>query len=107
MTLNEPYSLVYAAAIQKHLSAIELKYHSLIRGKIEELLLYEPDRESKNRKPLRQPVQLDATWELRFGPGNRFRVFYEIDVQRHEVQVVAIGVKQRNQLRIGREEVEL
>jgi mRNA-degrading endonuclease RelE of RelBE toxin-antitoxin system len=101
------YSLVYAAAFQEHLREIEPKHHSLIQSKIEEQLLFEPDRKSKNRKPLMQPVDFGATWELRFGPGNRFRVFYEIDPERHEVNVLAIGVKVRNRLQIGGEEVNV
>jgi hypothetical protein len=47
-----------------------------------------------------------ATWELRFGPANRLRVFYEIDFTTRSVQVLAIGVKERNRLFIGGEEFE-
>ena len=107
MTPDQPYSLVYAAAIRQHLQAIDAKYHSLIRDKIVDQLSFEPDRESRNRKPLQRPVEFGATWELRFGPGNRFRVFYDIDAALHQVQIVAVGIKLGNRLRIGREELEL
>jgi hypothetical protein len=34
-------------------------------------------------------------------------VFYAIDIENHEVQILAIGVKKGNRLFIGGEEVEL
>jgi len=107
MPRRQPYSLVYAPEVKQHLGAIESKYHSLIREGIEEQLLFEPCNETRNRKPLRQSVSLGAKWELRFGPKNRFRVFYEVNKDSREVQVLAIGVKERDQLFIGGEEVEL
>jgi hypothetical protein len=48
-----------------------------------------------------------AEWELRFGPNNRFRVFYQIDPEAREVRIVAVGVKDRNRLLVGGEEVSL
>ncbi len=87
--------------------AIEAKYHSLIRAEVEEQLLFEPAKETRNRKPLRQPAPFEATWELRFGPDNCFRVLYGIDEEHREVQIQAIGVKEGNRLLVGGEEVEL
>ncbi len=40
-------------------------------------------------------------------PFNRFRVFYEIDHEAHAVYILAVGVKQRNRLLIGGEEIAL
>jgi mRNA-degrading endonuclease RelE of RelBE toxin-antitoxin system len=54
-----------------------------------------------------QPAPFGATWEIRFGPDNRFRVFYDVDQAEHQVLVLAIGVKERNCLRVGGEEIEL
>jgi mRNA-degrading endonuclease RelE of RelBE toxin-antitoxin system len=90
-----------------HLRAIEPKHHSLLRDTIEGQLLFEPAAQTRNRKPLRQPATLGAEWELRFGPANRFRVFYEIDPDNREVHILAVGVKERDRLFIGGEEVEL
>jgi hypothetical protein len=70
-------------------------------------LSYEPDRETRNRKPVRPPAAFQAEWELRLGPNNRFRAFYQIDRERREVRVVAVGVKERNRLWVGGEEVTL
>jgi mRNA-degrading endonuclease RelE of RelBE toxin-antitoxin system len=104
---KQPFSLSYDPATRDQLRAIEPKYHSLIRAVIEEQLLFEPDTETRNRKPLEQPAPYEATWELRFGPDNRFRVLYGVDGERREVQIQAIGVKQGNRLFVGGEEVEL
>jgi len=107
MTPKRRFELVYAPEVKKHLRAIERKYYALIRNEIEAQLQFEPDVETRNRKPLKHPVAFEAEWEIRCGPNNRFRVFYEIDREKSEVCILAIGVKQRNRLFIGREEVEL
>ena len=104
---KQPFSLVYAAVVHKHLGAIDAKYDSLVREQTEEQLRHEPDVETRNRKPVRPPAAFQAEWELRFGPNNRFRVFYQIDYESREVRIVAIGVKDRNRLLVGGEEVTL
>jgi hypothetical protein len=107
MMARRPYRLKYARATVEHLRAIEPKYHSLIRAAIEEQLLFEPDRETRNRKPVEQPTSIEADWEIRFGPDNRFRAFYTLHAEDREVEILAIGVKVRNRLYIGGEEEEL
>ena len=78
-----------------------------IRVTIEQQLRYEPAKENRNRKPLKRPVNFGATWEIRFGRGNRFRVFYQVDPVSRQVIILAIGEKRGNRLRIGGEEIEL
>jgi mRNA-degrading endonuclease RelE of RelBE toxin-antitoxin system len=107
MAPKQPYQISYDQATKKHLRAIEAKYHSLIRAEIEEQFQFEPTKETRNRKPLRQPAPFDATWELRFGRHNSFRVLYGIDEEHHEVQIQAIGVKEGNRLLFAGDEVEL
>jgi hypothetical protein len=107
MNPSPAFELVYAPVVRQHLGAIEPKYHSLIRKTLETQLRYEPDTESLNRKPLRRPVIFAARWELRFGPDNRFRVFYRVDRDASEVYILAVGMKVGNRLRIGDEEVAL
>jgi mRNA-degrading endonuclease RelE of RelBE toxin-antitoxin system len=66
-------------------------------------LLNQPYVETRNRKPMRpNPV---APWELRIG---NLRVYYEVtdDLQR-SVTILAIGVKERDRVRIGREIIRL
>jgi len=104
---KESYSLIFAPVVHNHLDAIDAKYDSLIRKKIEEQLTHEPDVETRNRKPVQPPAAFHAEWELRFGPNNRFRAFYQIDRANRQVRVVAVGVKDRNRLFVGGEEVTL
>ncbi len=101
------FTVVYASRVKGHLHTIERKYHSLIRRTIAEQLSFEPDTETKNRKPLQEPVIFNATWEIRFGPNNRFRVYYDVNREKREVDILAVGVKRRNRLFIGREEINL
>ena len=101
------FEIEYVPEVAEHLMAIDHKYHSLIRRTIYEQLRFTPGEETRNRKPLRRPVSLEATWELRLGAASRFRVYYEIDVARRVVRVSAIGVKERNRLFIGGEEIIL
>jgi mRNA-degrading endonuclease RelE of RelBE toxin-antitoxin system len=100
------FELIFALETVEHLDVIERKYHSLIEKTLDEQLGFTPDRETRNRKLLDQPAPFDATWELRFGPNNRFRVFYEIDTEEKVVWILAIGLKEGNRLIIGREELE-
>lgn len=72
-----------------------------------EQLSYTPDLETRNRKPVEEPAPFAATWELRFGPGNRFRVFYDIDTREGIVWVLAVGVKERARLYFAGEEFQL
>ena len=71
---------------------------------IEEQLKMAPDTPTPNRKRLETPTPFDATWELRFGSDNRFRVLYEIDEGKRTVNILAIGIKDRNRLLIGGDE---
>lgn len=77
-----------------------------MRRTIKEQLTYTPNEETRNRKPLDQPAPFEASWELRCGPDNRFRVFYDVDSESQALWVLAVGVKDRNRLLIGGEEYE-
>ena len=107
MVRRKAFALVFDQEVREHLRAIESKYHTLIYEKIQEQLQFEPDRETRNRKPLEQPAPFEASWEIRFGPDNRFRVFYDIDLEKHDVAILAVGRKEKNRLFIGGEEAEL
>jgi mRNA-degrading endonuclease RelE of RelBE toxin-antitoxin system len=100
------FEIVYDEEVIAHLNAIERKYHTLIQETIEQQLRYQPEVPTRNRKPLRQPAEFGATWEIRFGPDNRFRVFYRID-EEQRVRVLAIGTKERNRLWVGGKEIQL
>ncbi len=107
MVRKKSFELIYAPVTKSHLRAIEKKYYSLIRASVEKELGHDPGVQTANRKPLKRQVAFEAEWELRFGPDNKFRVFYDIDMESRRVYVLAIGVKERNRLSIGGKEVTL
>lgn len=107
MSPKTRFTLRFAPEVVAHLGTIEKKYYGIIRKTIDERLTFEPETETRNRKFLEQPAPYDATWELRLGPNNRFRVFYEVNEEEMEVRILAIGVKEGSRLFIGREEFEL
>ena len=99
-----PFVFVFAETARESLNWVEHKWHRTIQEAMNEQLRFQPDIPTRNRKPLREPIQ-GATWELRCGPDNRFRVLYKVDPELREVQVVAIGEKRNNQLWIAGREV--
>jgi hypothetical protein len=107
MTRRQSFALIYDPEIIGHLAAIEPKYHSLVRSSIEEQVRFEPETATRNQKLLERPIDLGARWELRFGPDNRFRVFYRVDSEQRQVRILAIAVKVRNRLFLAGKEVKL
>lgn len=107
MKTRQPFEIIYAPLVKEHLRAIERKYHALIRSAIETQLRHEPAVETRNRKPLKRPLVFEADWELRCGPQNRFRIFYEVDQKQQAVYIWAIGIKKGNRVYVGRKEIEL
>ena len=100
------YTILYAREVYRHVDSIDRKYHRLIRTTIEEQLSDTPERRTRNRKPLEEiPGPFGSTWELRFGPDNRFRVFYEVGRKERSVWILAIGVKVKSRLLVAGEEL--
>jgi mRNA-degrading endonuclease RelE of RelBE toxin-antitoxin system len=97
------FRIEYDADAVRHLRSIERKHHSLIRDTVDAKLSHQANQPTRNRKLLRQPAPWGATWELRCGPQNRFRVFYRLDDE-GQVRILAIGVKEGNRLLIEGEE---
>jgi mRNA-degrading endonuclease RelE of RelBE toxin-antitoxin system len=106
MARRAKYTFIFAPEAVNHLDGIERKLHRALQQAIDEQLTYTPLTETRNRKPLEKPAPFDATWELRCGPDNRFRVFYEVDGEELTALILAIGVKERNRLFIGGEEYQ-
>ncbi len=107
MTPKRRFVLEYAPIVKDHLRTIAPKYYALIRETIEDQLQFEPNVQTRNRKPLKRPVDFGAQWELRLGPDNSFRVFYKIDRENLKVNILAIGEKRGTRLIMGGEEVRL
>lgn len=108
MSRSPAYVLRYAPKVRAHVHAIERQHHRLIQGSIKEQLSFMPSRRTRSRKPLeRLPGPFGSAWEWRFGPGNRFGVFYKTVEGRREVWVLAIGVKDRGRLTTAGKEFRL
>jgi mRNA-degrading endonuclease RelE of RelBE toxin-antitoxin system len=70
---------------------------------VDKQLKHQPTVETRNRKPMR-PNPL-APWELRIG---NLRVYYDVENDPEPtVFIRAVGIKERNQVRIGGEVIEL
>jgi mRNA-degrading endonuclease RelE of RelBE toxin-antitoxin system len=87
----------------EHLDQLSARNRKTILDVVEKQLSHEPVKVTRQRKPMRpNPV---APWELRVGA---YRVYYDVrDDPEQVVLVRAIGVKARNRLRIGKEEIKL
>ena len=99
------FEIIYPPLLKQHLRAIESKHHSLIRAVIEAQLQDAPDKETRNRKPLKRGELAGATWEIRCGPGNRFRVLYKVKRAERRVMILVIAEKHGSRLYIGGEEI--
>ena len=97
------YQIEYSYAAIEHLKSLTARQQSIVIDTVDEQLKYEPLVETRNRKPMK-PNSL-AAWELRIG---NLRVYY--DVEEDTISIVyiqAIGVKNRNRVQIGKEDIEL
>jgi hypothetical protein len=76
---------------------------AIVLDGVDDQLMYQPTVETKNRKPMRpNPV---APWELRIG---NLRVYYDVEEDPEPlVYIRAVGVKEGNRVRIGREVIDL
>jgi len=54
------FEIVYDEEVTSHLATIESKHHTLIRETIEQQLRHQPEAQTRNRKPLRQPAAFGA-----------------------------------------------
>lgn len=97
------YQIEFAKAVKAHLEVLTAAQRSRVLDALERQLTNEPLKETRNRKPLRpNPI---APWELRAGD---LRVFYEVnDGPPAVVRILAVGIKTRQSLRIGGEEIKL
>jgi hypothetical protein len=113
--MSQAYTIVFARNFHVCLGFIDRKHHAQIREGILEQLPFEPLVKTRNRKPL-DPAIFGATWELRCGPQNRYRVLYEVketendstqdDQEPGEVHLLLIGEKIGERLMIAGKEVD-
>jgi mRNA-degrading endonuclease RelE of RelBE toxin-antitoxin system len=97
-----PYRIEYSPPSRHHLAELTARQRAAVLDEVDVQLVHEPTVATRNRKPL-QPNPL-ARFELRIGD---LRVYYEADEARRVVEVRAVGIKIRNVLFIGGEEIDL
>ena len=98
-----PFRIEYSPDAEEHLRVLSARQQTLVLDVAERQLAHQPTAETRNRKPMR-PNPL-APWELRIGS---LRVYYDVEKEPEPVVFLrAVGVKQRNRVRIGREVIEL
>jgi mRNA-degrading endonuclease RelE of RelBE toxin-antitoxin system len=96
------YTIDVTRTAYGHLAALKRYDRNRILDGIKEQLSHQPEQETRNKKRLRDnPI---SDWELRIDP---FRILYEVDETNQCVTVVGVGVKERDRLIIGGEEVEI
>ena len=98
-----PYRIEYSPDAEEHLRALTIRQQRTILDTVDRQLIRQPTVETTNRKPLRpNPV---APWELRIG---NLRVYYDVEEDPETVVLVrAVGIKERNRVRVGRDVIEL
>ncbi len=98
-----PYRIDYSPEAEDHLRELTARQQETVLDAVDEQLIYQPTVETRNRKIMR-PNPL-APWELRIG---QLRVYYDVEEEPEPVVVVlAVGIKERNLVRIGKEVIHL
>jgi len=97
------YRIEYSPETEEHLRALKKRQQSIVMDTIEKQLQYQAAVETRNRKPMR-PNPL-APWELRIG---NLRVYYDVEEEPERVvYILAVGIKKRNNVIIGKEVMRL
>lgn len=92
-----PYSIEYSPDAEDHLRFLTAPQQAIVLDTVDEQLTHQPTVETRNRKPMR-PNPL-APWELRIGA---LRVYYDVeDIPEPKVYIRAVGIKERNRVRIA------
>jgi len=100
--MADTYSVVLTRAAYRHLEALRRYDRNRVLDAIRAHLAVRPTEETRNKKLLRDNPLAD--WEVRVQP---FRVFYDVDPEAKTVRILAVGVKERDTLIIGGQEIEI
>lgn len=97
------YHIEYSPDTEEHFRVLTTRQQAIILDTVEEQLRYQPTVETRNRKPMRpNPI---APWELRIGT---LRVYYDVENKPKRIVCIrAIGIKERNNVKIGKEVIKL
>lgn len=96
------YQIDYAESAVEHLRRLGARDRATVVDAIEERLSFEPAVEARNRKRMEEnPMRAD--FELRVGA---LRVYYAVEEVVRVVNVLAVGLKDRDRVIVGGEEIE-
>jgi mRNA-degrading endonuclease RelE of RelBE toxin-antitoxin system len=98
-----PYKIEYSPEAVAHLALLTARQAATVLDMVPKQLAHQPTAETRNRAPMRpNPV---AHSRLRIGT---LRVYYDVSESPERVVVVkAVGIKVRDRVFIGREELKL
>ncbi len=102
MVRRRAYQIEYSPEAVDHMESLTARQSATVLDVVARTLTHEPTVPTRHRKVLR--ANAVAPWELRIGD---LRVYYEVKDDPERVVVKAIGVKERNRVVIGGEEVQL
>ncbi|MGH2374381.1 MAG: type II toxin-antitoxin system RelE family toxin [bacterium] len=97
------YRIEYSPEAEEHLRVLTARQRVIVTDTIDRRLDRRPTVRTRNRRPMRpNPV---APWELRIGS---LRVYYDVSEEPERVVcILAVGVKRRNRLRVGKRVIKL
>lgn len=93
-----PYRIEYAPETTEHLEALTARQRATALDAVSRRLKDQPTVETRNRKRLR-PNPL-SSWQLRIG---NLRVYYDVNETPQLVTVRAVGIKDRQRVRVGKQ----
>ncbi len=101
---RRPYELEFSATAEGHLATLAAGDRKKVLDAVQRQLTHEPTVVTRNRKRMDPDKRMYvAPWELRVG---HLRVYYAVlEEAAAKVVVVAVGVKERDRLRLGHEDV--
>ena len=104
MTPRErPFRIAYAEAAVRHLSDLTARQRATVLDVVALKLTHQPTVPTRSRKRLRDNTL--APWELRIGD---IRVYFDVEEAPEAIVTIrAVGVKTRERVLIGGEEVDL
>ena len=97
------YTIEYSPETDRHLRVLTARQRMLVFDAVDRQLANQPLVETRNRKPMRpNPI---PPWELRI---DNLRVYYDVaEMPEPTVFIRAVGIKYRNRVVIGGEEIKL
>ena len=98
-----PYVIEYSSEAEDHMRWLTTRQQRTVLDTVDRQLLHQPSIETRNRKPMRP-----NPWRLGNFASLILRVYCETkDEPEPTVTVLAIGIKERDQIRIGGERFKL